>query len=255
MIQLGKNQLKRCKYGWMLFNGRYIGKCFELYGQYSESEVRIMRRFLRPGDIAVDIGANIGDLTLPMAQLTGASGRVYAVESHNDYFNILCANLALNEIENTKAINAFIADSEMVDTAGPWGQFGYVAENFKVPIITVDSFGLDACAFIKIDVDGKELEVLRSAVATIEKTRPVLYLENDVPEKSAPLLDYLLRNDYALFWHKAPIFESSNFFANPVNNWAPQMIVSLMMLCIPKEKMAGLSVQLKQVAHRDDWWD
>jgi hypothetical protein len=42
-MQIGKNQLKRCKYGWMLFHGPYIGKCFELYGQYSEAEVNVLR--------------------------------------------------------------------------------------------------------------------------------------------------------------------------------------------------------------------
>jgi hypothetical protein len=78
-MQFGKNQLKRCKYGWMLFHGPYIGKCFELYGQYSEAEVSVLRAFIHPGDTAIDVGANIGDLTLPMSQLAGETGRIYAM--------------------------------------------------------------------------------------------------------------------------------------------------------------------------------
>jgi hypothetical protein len=252
-MQFGKNQLKRCKYGWMLFNGPYIGKCFELYGQYSEAEVRVLRSFLRPGDTALDIGANIGDLTVPMAQIVGEAGRVYAVESHSDTFNVLCANLALNELQNTKAVNAFIADSEDVDTAGPWGKYGYVSKNFAPPFMPVDALGLDSCAFIKIDVDGKELEVLRSAAGVIEKHRPVIYLENDMRDKSAALLAHLMRNEYVLYWHRAPIFEADNFFGNPVNHWAPNNIASLMMLCIPKER--NVTVNLKRVASQDEWWD
>ena len=50
--------------GWMLFSGPYIGKCFELYGEYSESEVVMMRNFVREGNTVIDVGANIGDLTL-----------------------------------------------------------------------------------------------------------------------------------------------------------------------------------------------
>jgi hypothetical protein len=45
-MQFGNLTLKQCKYGWMFFSGPYIGKCFELYGQYSESEISIMRAFL-----------------------------------------------------------------------------------------------------------------------------------------------------------------------------------------------------------------
>jgi 2-polyprenyl-3-methyl-5-hydroxy-6-metoxy-1,4-benzoquinol methylase len=55
----------------MLFDGHYIGKCFDLYGEYSESEVNIMRGLVRSGDTVIDVGANIGDLTLPLAQMVG----------------------------------------------------------------------------------------------------------------------------------------------------------------------------------------
>src|SRR5882724_879314 len=66
---VGSRQLQRCRHGWMLFDGPYIGKCFELYGEYSEAEVDLMRCFVRPGDRVIDVGANIGDLTLPLARL------------------------------------------------------------------------------------------------------------------------------------------------------------------------------------------
>src|SRR5437868_7779281 len=104
MMQFGALTLKRCKYGWMLFSGPYIGKCFELYGQYSESEVAMMRNFVREGSVVIDVGANIGDLTLPLARMAGDTGRVYAFESHPENFNVLCANLALNSIVNVKPI-------------------------------------------------------------------------------------------------------------------------------------------------------
>jgi ubiquinone/menaquinone biosynthesis C-methylase UbiE len=80
-MQFGNLMLKQCKYGWMLFSGPYIGKCFELYGQYSESEISVMRAFLGEGSTVIDVGANIGDLTIPLAKIVGSSGRVYAIES------------------------------------------------------------------------------------------------------------------------------------------------------------------------------
>ena len=254
-MQFGSNQIKRCKYGWMLFSGPYIGKCFELYGQYSEAEVRVFRAFVRPGDTAIDVGANIGDLTLPLAGCVGDAGRVYAFESHSDTFNVLCANLALNQIRTVRPINAFVSASGTVDpTDGAWGKYGYVSRRWQPPFAAIDHLELSGCAFLKVDVDGNELDVIRSAAATIARFRPVLYLENDAREKSPALLDHLMQSDYAVYFHPAPIFEPDNFFGNPVNHWAPQDVVSLMMLCVPKEREGSVSIGLRKVADKDDWW-
>ncbi|MFZ1014448.1 MAG: FkbM family methyltransferase, partial [Terracidiphilus sp.] len=178
----------------------------------------------------------------------------YAFESNGDVFNVLCANLALNQITNTKPLNAFIGDQVDASTSGvPWKQ-DFVSKNFEPPIVPIDSLNLASCAFIKIDVDGKELEVLKSAVQTIARNRPILYLENDVREKSRALLEYLFQNDYVLYWHTPPIFQPDNFFGNPTNHW-PQVIVSIMVLCIPKEKDANYAMTLKKVVDPDEWVD
>lgn len=254
-MQIGKLTLKHCRYGWMLFSGPYIGKCFDLYGQYSESEVAMMRRFLSEGGTAVDVGANIGDLTLPLARIVGAAGKVFAIESHPEVFNVLCANLALNGIDNAKPINAFVAASENVDTGGVWGKFAYVGERWRPHFMALDSLDLSACDLLKVDVDGKELEVLASGEMLIERFRPVLYFENDQREFSAPLLDFVLSKlGYNLYWHPAPIFDENNFFGNPVNHWAPRSIVSLMVVGIPAERRVEVP-DLRRVRSKDDWWD
>jgi hypothetical protein len=254
-MQFGPLTLKHCKYGWMLFCGPAIGKCFDLYGQYSESEVAMMRSLLKPGDTVVDVGANIGDLTIPLSRIVGDSGRVYAVESNPATFNVLCANLALNSILNTKPINAFIAASDNVETGGAWGEFAYIGKTWKPHFLAIDALNLEACDLIKVDVDGKELEVLRSAEMKIEKYRPVLYFENDLRENSSELLGFAMETlGYDLYWHPAPIFSEDNYFGNPVNHWAPRNFVSLMVLGVPSERR-GLVGGLRQVRTKDDWWE
>src|SRR5439155_5414874 len=217
-------------YGWMLFAGPYIGKCFELYGQYSESEVVMMRNFVREGNTVIDVGANIGDLTLPLARMVGETGRVYAFESQPETFNVLCANLALNGLNNVKPVNAFVAPNEQVDTGGTWGNDAYVSRTWETQFVALDAFDLPGCHLIKVDVDGKELEVLQSGETLIERHRPVLYFENDVKEASARLFAYTRdTRGYDLYWHPAPIFDANNFNANPVNHCAKN-ILSLMMV-------------------------
>lgn len=255
MMQFGALTLKHCKYGWMLFSGPYIGKCFDLYGQYSESEVAMMRNFVREGDTVIDVGANIGDLTLPLARMVGESGKVYAFESNPDSFNVLCANLALNGIRSVKPNNAFVAASENVDTgSGDWGKYAYVSERWPTDFIALDALDLPACSLIKVDVDGKELEVLRSGEMLIERRRPVLYFENDVREASADLLAFAMDTlGYDLYWHPAPIFDKTNFYGNPVNHWAPTEIVSMMVLGLPRERPHEVT-GLRKVASANDWW-
>ena len=254
MLQFGRLKLGRCRYGWMLHQGPYIGKCFELYGEYSESEINVMRLFLRDGVASLDIGANIGDLTLPMSHLVGPSGRVYAFESHIENFQILNANLALNGVSNVKTFNGFVADADDVEMAGPWGEYGFVSKTWRPPVMSIDSLGLDQCAFIKVDVDGKEYEVLKSGEKTIKASEPILYFENDDREKSPRLLRYVMDLGYDLHFHAAPIFSEDNFFGNPVNHWAPQSIVSFMMLAIPQQLSQSLDLQLPKVADPDQWW-
>ena len=58
-----------------------VGLSLATYGEYSEGEVEVFRKVLKPGDVAIDIGANIGALTIPMARLVGETGRVYAFEA------------------------------------------------------------------------------------------------------------------------------------------------------------------------------
>jgi FkbM family methyltransferase len=254
-MQFGSLKLKYCKHGWMLFSGPFIGQCFDLYGQYSESEIAMMRLFLREGSTVVDVGANIGDLTVPLSRIVGDAGRVYAIESHPDNFNILCANLALNSIRNTKPINAFVATNDKVDTSSKvWGEFAYVSQAWSTQYLALDALDLAACALIKVDVDGKELEVLQSGEMQIERCRPVLYFENDVREASADLLSYAMQTlGYDLYWHPAPIFDEDNFFGNPVNHWAPKNIVSSMVLGIPSEQKVEIP-NLRRITDKSDWW-
>lgn len=238
-MQFGSLTLQQCRYGWMLFSGPFIGKCLELYGEYSESEIEAMRGFVRPGDVVLDVGANIGDLTIPLAHMVGPAGRVYAIESHPEIFNILCANLALNEIGNVRPLNGFVKKSELAPVEE---RFVGKAGDFRT--LTLDELSLEKCRLIKIDVDGNELDVLQSGAVMIARCRPVLYLENDMREKSKELLEYLMALNYNLYWHIAPVFSAQNYRGNPVNHWQPNFLVSLMVLGVPKEQnvtIAGLA--------------
>ena len=97
--------------------------------------------------------------------------------------------------------------------------------------------------------------MLQSGEMQIERHRPILYFENDVREASPELLSYAKdKLGYDLYWHPAPIFDEDNFLGNPVNHWAPRVIVSLMVLGVPAERKQAIS-GLRPIRDKNDWWE
>jgi FkbM family methyltransferase len=250
------NRLVRGRHGLTLYNthDKYIGRSLELYGEFSQLEVELFEQIVRPGGVVVEAGANIGVHTVPLARLVGESGRVYAFEPQGVVFQTLCANVALAGLTNVHGHHAAVGETagEVVIPPLDYRQennfgglgLGEFKQGEKVPLLTIDSLNLPACHFLKADVEGMELAVLRGARATIEKFRPLLYVENDRPEKSAPLLQQIRELGYKLYWHRPPLFNPGNYFENPANAFGP--VVSMNMLCVHASVKANIS-GLKEV--------
>lgn len=80
-------------------------------GIWEPYETSLLQRLLRPGDVFVDVGANIGYFTVLGAALVGAAGRVFAFEPDPDNFRLLQANLALNGLaDRAEATEAALSD-------------------------------------------------------------------------------------------------------------------------------------------------
>ena len=240
------NKLSRCRYGTMLYPPRdhFIGRSLELYGEFSEAEVALFRQLIRPGQTVVDVGANVGTHTLPLAQLVGADGRVLAFEPQRWLYYCLCANVALNDLTNVVCHEAAIGESrgslvvpELDYAAG--GNYGGLelgdvnpgGWSYTVPLERIDDLKLTQCHFIKIDVEGMEKQVLAGAVETIRRFQPLLYVEDDRREKSAELRAFLQSLGYQLFLHGPPLFNPNNFLGRRDNVFGT--LISLNLFCQP----------------------
>ena len=243
-ILKGFNELKMCRSGPMLFNkyDQYIGGSLKKYGEFSLLEQLLFRELVRGGDLVVEVGANIGAHTVELSRLAGAQGEVHAFEPQRIVFQTLCANLALNQCANVHAEQAALG-TEMgtVDVPSPDpnvpANFGGISligarGGEKVPMITLDSLELPACHFLKADVEGMEVEVLKGAARTIDAYRPVLYLENDRDERSRELLEIVLSIGYRAYWHLPFLFNPGNFAGDPENIFPG--IISVNVLCVPQ---------------------
>jgi len=153
----------------------WIGRSLDLYGEWCQAEVSLISTFINEGDIVVDVGANIGAMTLPFSKMVGPSGKVLAFEPQRILSQALSANLALNEVRNTAVYHAGIGHgTEPLDVPeviySNDANFGAISLLFdwkgnganveKVPQLTLDNIFVDQCpSFIKIDVEGMELKV------------------------------------------------------------------------------------------------
>jgi len=232
------------RYGTMLFpvGDIWVGRSIATYGEYSEGETALFRQFVRAGDTVVEAGANIGGLTLPLAGLVGAGGRVLAFEAQRSIHAVLSANLLLNGLRHVWAervalggtagsIKVPYLDISHVENFGGLSLGGEVGED--CPLRTLDSYNLAALKLIKVDVEGAESEVIDGARETIGRLRPVLYVENDRKEKSAALIARILDLGYRLWWHVVPLYSPHNPRGNAENVFGNTS--SLNMACLPRE--------------------
>ena len=254
-------EIKACRHGQMLYLKKdiYVGRSLELYGEFSEGEVLVFSQLIRPGDVVVEAGANIGAHTVFFAKAVGSQGMVIAYEPLRFIHQMLCANIVLNELTNIYVRHAALGEAlEQIAAPVPdysqitdFGGFSVGTGNEIVLMETIDSLNLQTLRFIKIDVEGMEANVIRGAIQTIQRLRPILYLENDRHEKSATLIESVLSLNYRLWWHLPPLFNPNNFAGNRENVFGN--IVSVNLLCIPKEAATNID-GLREVLSPNDRW-
>lgn len=146
-----------------------------------KDDVAFFREFLRPGDSVVDVGANIGSLSILAAITAGNTGKVIAIEPHPRIYGFQRQNLAFNQIRNVESHNVALgespgqlhfSDERSDDQNGVLSDGGIVVTVTTLDTLTV---ALPAIALLKIDVEGYELPVLKGARETLARTACVYF--------------------------------------------------------------------------------
>lgn len=174
------------------------------------TDVKIIKKYTPAGGTVIDVGANMGSLTIAAAVYVGEKGKVLSFEPSPKFANITTQNVSLNQFSDRVSVHpvalgadtgtVYLNESSADDTTN------YIATGgTKVKQATLDSFTaeLSSIDFLKIDVEGYELEVLKGATVTLDKTK-VLYIEfipTQLERAGAKPEDVLriLREHFALF--------------------------------------------------------
>lgn len=232
----------QCRHGLMMYSkyDKVIGGALTRYGEFAESENRLMARFLKTGSVALDVGANVGTVTMALANAVGVNGQVYAFEPQKTIFQYLSANMVLNNFAHVSCFNKAVSDKvgtiQIPDIDYQKGtNFGAVRLDAERPgevdVVAIDDLALPRCDLIKIDVEGMEPHVLKGAEQTMERFEPIVYTENKSGPNSAIVIKYFQDRNYRLYWHFARFFESNNFRNSNQNIFGNSGDIN--MLCVP----------------------
>jgi FkbM family methyltransferase len=245
------------RHGHLLVDSRdAVGVIIARYGEWAEEELSRLMMLLRPGDRVIEVGAHVGSMTVGLAKAVGPDGSVHAFEPQQSLHSLLCANIALNGLDQVEPIRALVGGASgsrslpaAANAPGNMGGVSFVGESFsatggqdRVTQITLDEWfeGLDRLRLIKIDVEGMEPEVMSGAMRLIQRLRPIIQAECnsvEVFDHAARLADSL---NYDLYWNGCRGFRPTNHFGETENLLGDMGDLNLLM--IPRESELRLDV-------------
>jgi FkbM family methyltransferase len=174
----------------------------------------------KQGDIVIDIGANIGRYTIISSKRVGTKGKVVAIEAHPGNFEILNRNIKLNQLTNIIPLNyaaysketkikLYVPDEEsgytiyhtLMERTGK--KFVEVNANTLDYLLQLNEIRQEEVNWIKIDVEGAELEVLKGATNVLSKSKDIaLLIEVHGQNNYRPLVEFLSSYNFKIEFEK-----------------------------------------------------
>jgi FkbM family methyltransferase len=191
-----------------------------MFGDYEPSMRAVLQRYLKPGDVFIDLGANEGYFSVLASGLVGPGGTVIAVEPQSRLQSVIRANLTLNHCSNVRVLQAVVSSttdpveielaSEM-NTGGSslFSRTKYPLKRELVPSFTIAAFleqtGVERCDLMKVDVEGAEYDVFIGAGEILKSgllRNIALEIHGDILERrglsGAELHEWILSCGYQL---------------------------------------------------------
>jgi FkbM family methyltransferase len=190
-------------------------RCDDLYHVVPLREsgiVKVLRKYLKPGDIFVDAGANIGFYTVLASDLVSESGKVLAVEMMPNTAIALRQNLTLNNINNTIVYENALSDQSgrQARARVVHGSFGQASIHFdlnknkyeEIFVITATLEDilrdLPKIALMKMDLEGAEYQAIKGAGDELDKIKVVVFEQIESVEAASPIINELKSFGYEI---------------------------------------------------------
>jgi FkbM family methyltransferase len=246
-----------CKNGdffWKLDRTSGVDNSIIRTGFFEPQSIELVSHYVKPGMVAMDVGANFGYYAIQMSKLVGSNGTVHAFEPSSRFRERLIEHIRLNHCENIIVNNFGLSDGEKVlqlqesdDTATLrwWYKSTLPIRQEEIQLKTLDSYvkkhKIDRVDFIKVDIDGHEPKFIAGATKMLKRFQPAILIEfmqlalklndSDVEILAGTLksLGYELRSE-----------KTGKPFTNRINflNETMNCAFSTNVLCLPRKGLA-----------------
>lgn len=173
--------------------GEFLQSWIYAFGSYELPTVRFIRSYLQRNNVAIDVGAQIGYLTLVMSTSASSTTQVYSFEPEERNIRRFRRNIQLNKLTNVTlleqaagqqrgSIRLYLSSDANAGTHSTVFIEGNVSDAFvDIPCTTIDfevtERGLNRLDLLKIDVEGGEIDVIKGATDTLTRFHPVVITE------------------------------------------------------------------------------
>ena len=187
---LGLYKIRRLGIKLWLDKNSYLQNKIINFGVWEKNSTKIIKKYLKPGDIFIDVGANIGYFTILASKIVGDNGRVLAYEPTKKYATQIKMNIKDNDKHNNISFFPYgLSDTStqavinIGNSSATLHKFGDLSEN-DIERIELKQFdtvfnksSIDRIDFIKVDIDGHEPAFFKGAIKNIKKYKPKILLE------------------------------------------------------------------------------
>lgn len=221
----------------VLHRGNHLSELVYLEGAYEPLETMILSKIIRRNDVVLDCGANVGYFTALLDRLVKPEGQVHSFEPGAGTFSKLQRTKDLLRLDcsrlHPKAVDSSVGEIDFwSSTSGSDAQqmtvnstLGRSLRHDKVPATTLDAMaaelksgGVERIAFVKCDIEGAEIEMLKGAQALLKSDHPPIWL---IEHNRPALVDHgatsadLLANFAGCEIHFVPICWPPSIMASP----------------------------------------
>lgn len=191
-----------------------VTRSLQLYGEWAEHETNLLSGLVEEGQTILEFGGDFAAHALWMAHAVGPLGQIHVVEPRRLRFQQLCANVALNQLDNVFTHPAWLDRSA--------GQHVLGAKE-SVRAITIDSLQLEAVHLMKFNLADTLVDALAGASQTLRDHRPLLYVRLSGMDQAESEIAAIKALGYRV-WSHVPYLYNSDNHAGIENNIFPGIV-------------------------------